>query len=100
MGSLSALGRIHERNLVIDAGCGSGIQSRILTSNMKSESALYAFDFSAKMIECFEHEFKSFEDFNANPKNYFEKIDISTLKGKLSYINLYTNLYTRATIKL
>ena len=90
MGTLSSLGRVHNANLVIDAGCGPGIQSKILTSMMKSDGVLYAFDFSPNMLECFGEVFSQYDDFNSNKNNTCEKINI---QDKSNIILIYKTTY-------
>jgi len=77
MGSLASLGRVHEKGLILDAGCGSGVQSRMLTPSLKSDAVLYAFDFSPNMLVWFEEDFKTYDDFNCNINNTFERITLT-----------------------
>ena len=89
MVAMSSLGRIHERSSVIDLGCGSGVQTKMLATSMKKDAVLYACDFSPQMIECLKNEIKyNFDDFNSNVNNHFETIDINQY-SKYTYLKLF-----------
>ena len=77
MACLASLGRVHEKGVIMDAGCGSGLQSKMMSASMKSDGVLYAFDFSPKMLDWFEVEFKTYDDFNCNINNTFERITLT-----------------------
>ncbi len=81
--TLSALGRIHQRDKVLDVGCGPGIQTKRILPQLKNNSVLYSLDFSANMIKFLEEELKNYDDFQANKENHFEVIDLNTYKNKL-----------------
>jgi ubiquinone/menaquinone biosynthesis C-methylase UbiE len=83
---LMAMSRLNKRNNIIDAGCGPGLGTKLLTMDIPNyNSSIYALDFSNEMIALSSGVFNDFEDFKANHHNHWEvfkanqqeKIDIN-----------------------
>lgn len=76
MSTLMALTRVSSKRVVLDAGCGPGLGTKILMAEIPNyDSTVYAFNFSPEMIKICEEVFKNNLDFNSNSKNYWEIVD-------------------------
>jgi ubiquinone/menaquinone biosynthesis C-methylase UbiE len=75
MGVLMGLSRTNKRTNIFDAGCGPGLGTKLITSDLPNEnSCVYALDFSSEMITYCSEVFREYDDFNANPRNHWEII--------------------------
>jgi ubiquinone/menaquinone biosynthesis C-methylase UbiE len=69
------LSNIKQRNIILDAGCGPGIDSKILSLHVNDSSIVYSCDFSTEMINLCKKEFFEYSDFNSNKENYWSIVD-------------------------
>lgn len=70
------LARIDDKYIILDAGCGPGKSTKLLTYFApQRDTIIYAFDFSSNMINLCEKEFKEYAEFNLNPQNHWERIN-------------------------
>ena len=72
------LSNIKQRNTILDAGCGPGLDSKILSLHVNNSSIVYSCDFSTEMIKFCKKEFSEYTDFNSNKDNYWSIVDFSS----------------------
>jgi len=78
MTTLIALGRNNNKYKILDAGCGPGLGTRLISlMTPSSNCTIYACDFSSEMIKLSKKVFSEFNDFNANIHNHWEIVDYS-----------------------
>lgn len=62
---------------ILDAGCGPGLTTKLLTHFAPNNSTIYSFDISDDMVRLCKSNFDDFNDFNANKDNYWEVFEPS-----------------------
>jgi ubiquinone/menaquinone biosynthesis C-methylase UbiE len=73
MNALMALCRINKKYNILDAGCGPGLGSKLITTDIPNYgSNVYALDFSPEMLSLAQKVFTEYDDFNANHHNHWE----------------------------
>jgi ubiquinone/menaquinone biosynthesis C-methylase UbiE len=77
MSNMVALGRVHKRHTILDAGCGPGFSTQILSLHIPNyNSTVYAFDFSNEMVKLCKSVYSENTDFNSNQDNHWELSEI------------------------
>ena len=72
MTTLIGLLRLNTRSKILEAGCGPGLTTKLLTNDMSSNSIAYCVDLSPKMLEKAKENFLNNDDFNSNQNNHWE----------------------------
>jgi ubiquinone/menaquinone biosynthesis C-methylase UbiE len=73
MSTLMALARISNKYRILDAGCGPGLGTKLITTGIPNlDSTVYALDFSNEMMKLSYKVFSEYDDFNFNTHNHFE----------------------------
>jgi ubiquinone/menaquinone biosynthesis C-methylase UbiE len=75
MSILMALSRLNRRSKILDAGCGPGLGTKLLTIDIPNyNSCIYAIDYSDEMIALSSAVFNDYEDFKANHHNHWQVV--------------------------
>jgi ubiquinone/menaquinone biosynthesis C-methylase UbiE len=73
MNTLMALTRVYQKKNIIDVGCGPGLGTRLITSDVSNIGTnIYGIDFSLEMLKYAQEVFCEYDDFNSNNKNYWD----------------------------
>ena len=85
----------------MDAGCGPGLTTKLLSYHSNIDSIIYSFDYSTDMVSLCKKEFESYVEFNSNNKNFWEVCDLRN-KDNLNIIDDtkdLRNLYSGKIVK-
>ncbi len=84
MATLNGLLRVKQHDTILEAGCGPGLNSKMLSSDCKKNATVYCLDLAPCMIKRAVKNLEEYDDFNSNEKNHWEYVPQENIPDQLN----------------